>query len=120
MTFYLMDMLELLSTGQEGIIEDLELNLSKLERIKEFFKSDKWSERRQESNLLRIMTSLNVFVNDEADFSVTKLMEMSHNSRYKVNQMMSKLEEEGYVNLVSPRPKTYKVSDEFLESILGF
>lgn len=118
-TFYLMDMLELLSSGQEGIIEDLELNLSKLKRIKEFFKSDKWDERREESHLLQMMTSLNEFVNDEFIFPVTELMEMSNNSRYKVNQIMSKLEEEGYVKLVSQRPKTYKMSDEFLESILG-
>lgn len=119
MTFYLMDMLELLSSGQEGIIEDLELNLSKLERIKEFFKSDKWNERREESNLLRIMTSLNVFVNDESIFPVTKLIEMSDSSRYKINQIMNKLEEEGYVILVGQRPKTYKVTDELLDSILG-
>ena len=118
MTFYLLDMLELLSLGQEGIIEDLELNLSKLERINEFFRNNKWDGRREESNLLRIMTSLNVFVNDEYVFPVTELMEISNNSRYIVNQIMSKLEEDGYVIVVSQRPKTYKVSDEFLDSIL--
>ena len=118
MTFYLLDMLELLSSGQEGIIEDLELNLSKLERINESFEDAKWDGRWEESNLLRIMTSLNVFVNDEAVFPVTELMEISNNSRYMVNQIMSKLEENEYVIVVSQRPKTYKVSDEFLDSIL--
>lgn len=118
MTFYLMDMLELLSLGQEGIIEDLELNLSKLERINESFKSDKWDGRREESLILRTMTSLSVFVDDEADFPVAKLMEISAHSRYKVNQIMNKLEEGGYVTVASQRPKAYKVSDEFLESIL--
>ncbi|HZG74101.1 MAG TPA: hypothetical protein VEY51_21410 [Chondromyces sp.] len=81
----MVDMLELLSSGQEGIIEDLEVNLSKLERIKEFFKGDKWDGRREEGQLLQMMTGLNVFVNDEADFPIAKLMEMSKNSRYKVN-----------------------------------
>ncbi|SEN43541.1 Fic family protein [Mesobacillus persicus] len=117
-TFYLMDMLELLLSGQEGIIEDLEINLSKIERIKESFKSEIWHERMEESDLLRIMTYLSVFVNEEINFSVIRLMELSNKSRYKVNHIMSKLEDDGYVNLVSQRPKEYKVSDEFLENIL--
>ncbi|MEQ6377412.1 Fic family protein [Bacillaceae bacterium S4-13-56] len=118
MTFYIIDMLELLSSGQEGIIEDLEINLSKIERIKESFKSDTWNERKEEAELLRIMTHLCVFVNDEAHFPVIKLMEISNKSRYKVNQIMSNLEDKGYVKVVKQRPKEYKVTDEFLESIL--
>lgn len=119
-TFYLMDMLELLLSGQEGIIDDLEINLSKIERIKESFKSDIWHERIEESDVLRIMTYLSVFVNEETNFSVIKLMELSSKSRYKINQIMNNLEVEGYVKLVSQRPKEYKVSDEFLENILIF
>nr|WP_246421761.1 Fic family protein [Texcoconibacillus texcoconensis] len=118
MTFYLIDMLELLSAGQEGIIDDLELNLSKIERIDEFFNRENQLERVEEDELLRIMTYLSVFVDDEAKFPVTELMEISNKSRYKVNQIMNKLEEKYYVHLVSQRPKEYKVSDEFLESIL--
>ncbi|WP_186578534.1 Fic family protein [Aquibacillus kalidii] len=118
MTFYLIDMLELLSSGQEGIIEDLEMNLSKIERIKESFISNTWDEMIEEAELLRIMTHLSVFVNDDASFPVTKLMEISNKSRYKVNQIMSNLEDKGYVKFVKQRPKEYKVTDEFLESIL--
>lgn len=118
MTFYLMDMLELLLSGQEGIIEDLEINLSKIERINDHFKNSIWQERMEESDILRIMTYLSVFVNEEPNFSVIELMELSNKSRYKINQLMSSLEGDGYVKLVSQRPKNYKVSDEFLESIL--
>jgi Fic family protein len=117
-TFYLIDMLELLLSGQEGIIEDLELNLSKIERIKGFFNNDTWHDRMEESDVLRIMTYLSVFVDEETNFSVIKLMELSNKSRYKVNQIMNNLESGDYVNLVSQRPKEYKVSEEFLESIL--
>jgi Fic family protein len=119
-TFYLIDMLELLLSGQEGIIEDLEINLSKIERIKEFFKRDIWLERLEESEVLRRMTYLSVFVNEEAVFPVNKLMELSTKSRYKVNQIMKYLDENGYAKLVSQRPKEYKISDEFLESILVY
>ncbi|MDN4527139.1 Fic family protein [Fictibacillus fluitans] len=118
MTFYLKDMLELLSAGQEGIIDDLEINLSKMERIKNYFKSNNWSDQEEEADLLKIMTYLNVFVDAEANFPVTRLMELSKKSRYKLNQIMNNLNEAGYVQLVSQRPKEYKVTDEFLESIL--
>lgn len=117
-TFYLIDMLALLSSGQEEIIEDLELNLAKLVRINEYFKASKWNEKREEGNLLRMMTVLNVFVNDETEFPVTRLMKISNNSRYMINQIMDRLEEAGYVKMVSKRPKSYKVSDTFLESIV--
>ncbi|PZX04643.1 Fic family protein [Psychrobacillus insolitus] len=117
-TFYLVDMLELLSSGQEGIIEDLELNLAKLERINEYFTSDEWTERKDERNLLRLITSLTIFVDDETNIPVTKLMKISKNSRYMVNKIMDNLEHEGYVKLVSQKPKVYKVHGEFLENIL--
>jgi Fic family protein len=117
-TFYLVDMLELLISGQEGIIEDLEINLSKMERIKDSFKRDIWREKIEESDVLRIMTYLSVFVNEEANFPITELIRLSGKSRYKVNQIMSNLEIKGFVKLVSKRPKEYRVSDDFLESIL--
>lgn len=117
-TFYLMDMLGLLISGQEGIIEDLEINLSKMERIKDSFKRDIWREKIEESDVLRIMTYLCVFVNEEANFPITELIRLSGKSRYKVNQILSNLEKEGYVKLASQRPKEFRVSDDFLESIL--
>ncbi len=118
MTFYLMDMLELLSIGQEGIIEDLEFNLAKLEHILEFFQVDKWKERRDERELLLFMTSITVFGDDETSVPVTKLMEISKISRYKVNKIMEELGNNGYVELVSQRPKEYKLCEDFLEKIL--
>ncbi|ADC49319.1 Fic protein family with putative regulatory function [Alkalihalophilus pseudofirmus OF4] len=117
-TFYLIDMLELLKTGQEGIIEDLELNLAKLERIQTYFQSEKWTEKGEARYLLQLMTSLHAFVDDDTSMSVTELMEMSKSTRYKINKIMQDLEEQGYVELVNQRPKTYKIREEFLESVL--
>jgi Fic family protein len=117
-TFYLIDMLELLNTGQEGIIEDLELNLAKLERIQTYFQSEKWAEKGEARYLLQLMTSLHAFVDDDTSMSVTELMEMSKSTRYKINKIMLNLEEEDYVELVTQRPKTYKIREEFLESVL--
>ncbi|MFD1065734.1 Fic family protein [Oceanobacillus locisalsi] len=118
MTFYLIDMLELLAAGQEGIIDDLEINLSKMERIEGFFKSTDWDQLEEEADMLEIMTNLSVFVNDEASLSVTDLMEISKKSRYKVNKIMEVLEEGGYVRLVRKRPKSYQVTDKLLNDLL--
>lgn len=52
MTFYLINMLSLLIKGQNGIIEDLELNLMKLERIYAYFKTDYWKEKNQKHQIL--------------------------------------------------------------------
>ncbi|WP_100374120.1 Fic family protein [Bacillus sp. FJAT-45037] len=120
MTFYLIDMLELLVSGQEGIIEDLESNLSKMERIKGFFEEKKWLERGEESDVLRIMTYLSIFVDENVTISVAELMDLSAKSRYKVNQIMDNLQEDGCVSLVSQRPKGYKVTDAFLDGILVY
>lgn len=117
MTFYLIDMLELLSAGQEGIIEDLEMNFSKIERIGELFNNDYWRDQMEEAELFKIMIYLSVFTN-ETDFAISKLMDISSKSRYKINQIMTSLAEKGYVSLVKKRPRVYKVEDEFLEHLL--
>lgn len=119
MTFYLIDMLEILSFGQEEIIEDLELNLAKIERINEFFDDyETWNRRRDERLILNIMTIHNVFLSDENGFSLSEIIGITGKSRYKINTMMDKLEKEGYILAIGQRPKTYRVSDKFLESIL--
>lgn len=118
MTFYLMNMLELLSTGQKGIIEDLELNLMKLERIKAYINKDKWANYKDERDLLYLIISINVFVDDHVILSVQELMELSRKSRHIVNRVMDYLVQEGYVEIVSKKPKAYQMTDECLESIL--
>lgn len=118
MTFYLINMLELLCSGQQGIIEDLELNLMKLERIKEYFKLDNWNDHEDERDLLYLMISTNVFVDDQGILPVQELMKMSSKSRHLVNKAMDTLEKDGYVEITSKKPKTYKICDECLESIL--
>ena len=119
MTFYLINMLELLSIGQKGIIEDLEINLMKLERIKQYIKHNKWQSLKNESELLYIIISINTFVKDNVILSVQDLMELSHKSRHLVNKVMDYLMQQGYVELVSKKPKAYKICDECLENILS-
>ncbi|MDK8190551.1 Fic family protein [Paenibacillus sp. UMB7766-LJ446] len=119
MTFFLIHMLELLSSGQSGIIEDLEINLMKLERIKEYMNSDRWEEYKDERNILYLIVSINVFVADKMILSVQNLMELSNMSRHMINKVMDYLVQEGYVKLVSKKPKSYQVCDGCIETILS-
>ena len=118
MTFYLINMLELLSFGQKGIIEDLELNLMKLERIKAYFEEDKWKVNVDARDLLFSILSISVFVNDHVIFSIKNLMELSNKSRHILNKVMDYLEHEGYVELISRKPKAYKIKEECIENIV--
>ncbi|KXZ13146.1 cell filamentation protein Fic [Bacillus nakamurai] len=118
MTFYLMNMLELLLSGQKGIIEDLELNLMKLKRINNYINSDQWGDDKEERELFRIIITFNVFVNEHETLSVQELMKISDKSRHIVNKVMDYLEQKGFVEMVSRRPKSYKISEECLEEIL--
>ncbi|PIC78006.1 cell filamentation protein Fic [Sporosarcina sp. P19] len=117
LTFYLKDMLELLIAGQENVIEDLIINEVKLSRIHDFLFSGKWQSSPDERSILLHLLVLTVF-NAIEDIQVTQLMEVSDLSRYKVNQIMDMLVEEGIAELHQLRPKSYRVNSEFLHETL--
>jgi|SRR5690625_570046 len=118
-TFYLMDMLEILASGQEDIIEDLEVSLAKLNRIEDKFRGEDWEDQHEEILLLKFLLGLSVFINEEDGIVISKIIEATNQSRYIVNKVMDRLESEGYVEKVGQRPKSYKVKEEFLENMIG-
>lgn len=112
-TFYLINMLELLTEGQNGIIEDLELNLMKLQKIQ-----GKIVPEDDEGKLLYILTTIQVFVDEDRKVSTSELMEASKLSRHKVDKAMKAMVEKEYVEIVSKNPKSYAVTEAYLEKIL--
>ncbi|PRO66405.1 Fic family protein [Alkalicoccus urumqiensis] len=116
-TFYLMDMLQLLAQGQEEVIDDLEMNAAKMERIEAFFQSGGGPEKKEEAELLRLMTYMHVFVEEDEPHTLKSLMNLSGHSRYKVEQAASRLEAEGAVHLTNHRPKSYRVSETWLNQV---
>lgn len=116
-TFYLMDMLQLLSKGQQGIIEDLEVNLMKHQKI-EAYLDNLYKTDLDEKFVLYILVTFNVFVNEEIDLKLSDLMKISKLSRYKLNNILDSLERKQYIQPISKKPKTYKIVDEFLDIIL--
>ncbi|MGG0823535.1 Fic family protein [Paenibacillus turicensis] len=119
MTFYLVDMLQLLATGQKLIIEDLEISLDKFERISQFFDEDRWTKLSDEQQVLFTMVTIVVFISTDTLFTLQSLMEMSQKSRHIMNKVMTYLLEEGYVKEVSKKPKSYQICEEFVDKILS-
>ena len=119
LTFYLISTLELLLSGQQGIIEDLDISLMKLEKIKDYFKNESWKNLNLEAILLEAMISIDVFVKDNSTMSIEDLMKLSKQTRYMIDKSTGYLIAEGYIEVIKKRPKTYKVKDECLESILS-
>lgn len=120
LTFYLMDMLELLSSGQKAIIEDLQLGIAKAERIKEFIKQLDWAEN---DHLLKFVLSIQlditVFAGEDRILSNAELMKVSGESAHKINKVMNELENRHIVQLVKSRPKTFAINDAFIENIFS-
>lgn len=119
LTFYLIDMLELLSTGQKSIIEDLELSLIKLERINEYMKKEKWSKAGDARQILSSMLTINVFIAENTVLSLKELMGYTGKSRHKVNQAVDYLVQEGYIEVVAKKPKSIQICDGCIEKILS-
>lgn len=67
--------------------------------------------------ILKYVIVLTVFAESEEN-AVTRLISASGFSRYKVNQILDKLCQEGYVTLQKSRPKSYIINQDFLEETL--
>ncbi|MCY9204518.1 helix-turn-helix domain-containing protein [Bacillus atrophaeus] len=86
--------------------------------MRNYIDSDQWADYKDERDIFNIIITINVFVNDHVTLSVQYIMNLSNKSRHKVNKVMDYLEQKGFVELVSRRPKAYKISEDCLEEIL--
>lgn len=118
MTFYLIEMLKLLATGQAGIIDDLEINLLKLEKIKKNIKNNR-NLSEEAKNMLYIQVAINVFVDEKMNFKFQDLMQLSTISRYKIEKAMNELQSSGLVMLKNKNPKSFIVCDSCIEELIS-
>lgn len=118
MTFYLIEMLKLLSTGQQSVIDDLEINLIKFEKIQRYVKNPMGLSKAA-TDILGILVIFNVFINENIHLKLQDLMDISKFSRYKVTKIISELENLNFVELQSKNPKSYSVCDSCLDTILS-
>lgn len=118
LTFYLIDMLEILLSGQEEIIEDLELSLSKIDRIEDYFNTEKWINKDDQVQLLKVLTYIEVFTSGESEVLARDLESICKKSRYKLSKIAEELLENGTIEVSSKRPKSYRLSDKIIEDIM--
>ncbi|MED3576932.1 Fic family protein [Bacillus thuringiensis] len=116
LTFYLIDMLELLSSGQKAIIEELQLGLVKSKRIKDYIKSLDWAKDDLLKHVLRIQLDIMVFTGKN-ELVNTELVKILKVSSHKINRVMDELQKHEVVYLIKKRPKTFAFTDKFIENI---
>lgn len=119
LTFYLIDMLEILSTGQKGIIEDLQLGLIKAQRIKEYIQSVDWSNDHLLKRVLQIQLDIMVFAGENRLLTNAELVKALGVTNHRINKVMAELESQGIVHLIKQRPKTYSITEHFIDSIFS-
>ena len=117
LTFYLKDMMELLIKGQENVIEDLTISEAKLSRIQGYLHSEDGESRREVRLVLFHLLVLTV-LGANKDIPVTRLMKLTELTRYKLNQVLDQLVEEGIAHVHQLRPKSYSVNADFLQHTL--
>jgi len=117
-TFYLIDMLTLLSAGQQSVIEDLDLNLMKYKKIRSYFKHPDWENLLEERALLNLFISVSVFIDEDYVFPLQQILEVSNLSRYKATKALNYLIEKEYIEVIGKNPKSYKICEECIERIL--
>ncbi|MFB9760670.1 Fic family protein [Ectobacillus funiculus] len=117
LTFYLMDMLELLSSGQKAIIEDLQLGLAKAQRIKEYISDLDWTNDNLLKDVLHIQLDIMVFAGESRLLTNAELVQVLGVTAHKINKVMAELEERQIVHLLKQRPKTFAITDAFIEGI---
>ncbi|WP_108671377.1 Fic family protein [Peribacillus acanthi] len=117
LTFYLVDMLELLSSGQKAIIEDLQLGLAKAQRIEEYIKAMDWTHNTLIKQVLHIQLDISMFAGENSLLTNAQLVEVLNTSTHKLNKAMDELLERNIVYQVKQRPKTFAINDAFIESV---
>lgn len=117
MTFYLMDMLELLIAGQKELLEDLLIVLAKSKRIQAYMDTLDWIEEKDLKTLLHIMLDIEALATGMQPLSNMQLKEILNISSHLLNKYMDELKERGIVRIVRKRPKTYQIEETFLQKI---
>jgi len=118
LTFFLIDMLEFLSEGQNSMLEDLQIGLSKVEKIKKYIGDIEWTQDHILKGIVRNLSEIAVLAGVNNLPSNQDLQRFYNLSPHKINKYMSILEEKGMIELIKQRPKTYAIKDEFIESVL--
>lgn len=119
MTFYLIDMLELLVAGQKELLEDLLIVLAKSKRIKAYMDTLDWLEDYELKTLLHIILDIEALATGMQPLSNAQLKGILNISSHRLNKYLDELEERSIVRVVRKRPKTYQIEEGFLQDIFN-
>lgn len=119
MTFYLIAMLELLTAGQQELLEDLVIVLAKSKRIETFMETVDWLMDRDCKHLLHIMLDVEVLATEMPPLTNKQLMDILAITSHRMTKYFDELQAKNIVKLIKKRPKTYQIEDAFLQQIFS-
>lgn len=117
-TFYLENMLDLLTTGQESLIEDLERNLYLKRHIDNQFKNLAHPDSSIKDRVLHYMLTFSVFFKEDFEVTRKELLEYFNLSEHKMKPVLENMLEEEKIEIVKRNPLSYKVTKDFLNQVL--
>lgn len=119
LTFYLIDMLELLSAGQQELLEDLLIVLAKSQRIALFMEEMDWITETDFKHLLHIILDIEALATNMPPLTNKQLENILGISSHRLMKYLNELQARKIVKLVRKRPKTYQIEDAFLQQIFS-
>jgi len=117
-TLYIKDLLEILITGQESLLEDLNENFAKYSKIKENIGTmNSYSEA--EKQILLQLVQIKVFTSSVLMPNRKVLLDILGIQEYIFKKNIINLEKDGIVKKIKSRPIIYDVDDTFIERLLN-
>lgn len=117
LTFYLIDMLELLIAGQQELLEDLSVVLAKSKRITSFMDTLATISDRDAKNLLYVMLVTSALTTNMPPLSNKQLGDILNLTPHRLMKCFTELEVKQMVKLLKKRPKTYEIDEAFMQRI---
>lgn len=115
LTFFVMDLIDIISSSQQIMIEKLSVSIQKFNNVTEYLTNKKYEQVK--SDILSLMFQNNLFDYSGSSLSNMEITEILKISRYKVDKAIKELEKTGSIEEASKNPLVYKLSNKLLEII---
>lgn len=116
-TFYCQAMLEIVQDGQESLIEDLSIGLTKLEKINTHLEGLEWAAE-DVKLLLGSLLGIHIFVGHNHVLTNVEIQKNLKFSRHNVDKILNELESKGIVKKIKNRPVTFDLEEDYIDQVL--
>lgn len=114
-TLFVQTMYEFILLGQTEILEELRTWTNQLKRATQWLKHSELPE--DECSVLFLLIQAHMFRNGTESVSIKEIQENQNWSYGKVKRITETLEKQAYIQVQGKKPKTYRITQQFEETI---